>query len=335
MDYLQINISSDSDDNKNYEILLEPDDRLTIFPIKHHDVWKMYKKQLASHWVVEEVDLSKDMEDWDKLNENEKNFIKYILAFFAASDTIVNMNLLERFMNEIQILEIRFMYGYQYMMENIHSEAYSLMIETYIKNVEERNKLYNAVKEIPCIKKKKDWAFKWIESDAPLIQRLFAFCIVEGVFFSGAFASIFWLKNRNKLRGLCKFNKLISRDEGMHVDSAILISKKSNNKLDEKIAYEMMNEAIEIEDDFITVAIPCALLGINSEKMKEYIRYVADQLLIELGYNQLFEINKNPLDFMEKISIQTKENMFEGRVDEYQSSHVADNNKNFECHENF
>lgn len=340
MNNLQINISSDSEndlDYKNYEneILLQSDNRLTIFPIKYPEIWKMYKKQLAAHWVVEEVDLSKDKEDWGKLNNNEQTFIKNILAFFAASDTIVNINLLERFMKEIEIQEIRFVYGQQYAMENIHSEAYSLMIETYVDDVIEKDKLYNAVKRIPSIKKKKDWAFKWINSTASFCQRLYAFSIVEGVFFSGAFASIFWLKDRNLMPGLCKFNKFIARDERMHVDFAIYLYKMSSNKLDEKTVHNMMLDAIDVEKDFIIESIPCSLLGMNNTEMVKYIKYVADQLLIELGYNQLFNINVNPFDFMEKISIQTKENMFEGRVDEYQMSHISDNNKNFDLNENF
>jgi len=340
MNNLQINISSDSEndlDYKNYEneILLQSDNRLTIFPIKYPEIWKMYKKQLAAHWVVEEVDLSKDKEDWEKLNNNEQTFIKNILAFFAASDTIVNINLLERFMKEIEIQEIRFVYGQQYAMENIHSEAYSLMIDTYVDDVIEKDKLYNAVKRISSIKKKKDWAFKWINSTASFCQRLYAFSIVEGVFFSGAFASIFWLKDRNLMPGLCKFNKFIARDERMHVDFAIYLYKMSSNKLDEKTVHNMMLDAIDVEKDFIIESIPCSLLGMNNTEMVKYIKYVADQLLIELGYNQLFNINVNPFDFMEKISIQTKENMFEGRVDEYQMSHISDNNKNFDLNENF
>lgn len=338
MSKLQIDISSDSDnenDYKNSEILLKKDNRKTIFPIKFHEIWKMYKKQLAAHWVVEEVDLSKDYKDWEKLNSNEQKFIKNILAFFAASDTIVNINLLDRFMNDIQIPEVQFAYGQQYAMENIHSEAYSLMIDTYIKDETEKNKLFNAVEEIPCIKKKADWAFKWIESDAPFSQRLFAFCIVEGVFFSGAFASIFWLKDRNLMSGLCKFNKFIARDEGMHVDFAILLYSMLNNKLDEKIIHSIMKEAVEIEKEFIIESIPCSLIGMNSSIMSEYIEFIANELLIELGYKKLYKISKNPLDFMEKISIQTKENFFEGRVDEYQLSHISNENNKFEINNDF
>jgi ribonucleoside-diphosphate reductase beta chain len=287
------------------------------------DIWKFYKKQEAAIWFVEEVDLSKDLNDWSKLKENERIFIKNILAFFAASDTIVNINLLERFMNEVKVSEARFTYGAQYAMEQRHSEGYSLMIETYVKDPHEKEKLFNAVEKINCVKQKADWALKWIDSTAPFSQRLFAFCIVEGLFFSGAFAAIFWLKEKNKMEGLCKFNKFISRDEGMHVDFAIyLYTKYIKNRLNEKIIHNIMLEAVNIEKEFIIESIPCRLLGMNSDLMSKYIEYIADDLLVQLGYNRLYNVKKNPLDFMEKISMQTKENMFEGRVDEYQNSHI-------------
>lgn len=346
MSNYQIDISdSDSEHNtnsldtvENNELLLSKEhNRMTVYPIKFPEIWKWYKKQEAAIWFVEEVDLSKDMKDWIKLNDNEKNFIKNVLAFFAASDTIVNINLLERFMNEVQPTEAKFVYGSQYAMENRHSEAYSLMIDTYIKEPTEKNKLFNAIEEIKCIKKKAEWAFKWIKSDAPFRQRLFAFCIVEGLFFSGAFAAIFWLKDKNIMPGLCKFNKFISRDEGMHVDFAVYLYSLLNTKMEEKIAYDIIKEAVEIEKEFIIESIPCRLLGINSDSMSEYIEYIADKLLQDLGYNKIYKINKNPLDFMEKISMQTKENMFEGRVDEYQNSHIFDKkeNDNFEISNDF
>jgi ribonucleotide reductase beta subunit family protein with ferritin-like domain len=321
---------------KNKEPLLdEENDRMTIYPIKFPEIWKMYKQMEAAMWFVEEVDLSKDMKDWNKLNENEQTFIKNILAFFAASDTIVNINLLERFMKEIQPIEAKFAYGSQYAMESRHSEAYSLMIETYVKDVQEKNKLFNAIKTIPCVKEKADWAFKWIDSDAPFNQRLFAFCIVEGVFFSGAFASIFWLKEKNLMQGLCKFNKFISRDEGMHVDFAILLYSMLNKKMTQKTAHQIMKEAVEIEKKFITESIPCKLLGMNSEMMSEYIEFIANNLLDQLGYKKIYKIKKNPLDFMEKISMQTKENMFEGRVDEYQMAHISDKSTGFSISTDF
>ena len=335
---LQIDISdSDSDyehdystkkttvDDQNEVLLSEEHDRMTVYPIRFPEIWKWYKKQEAAMWFVEEVDLSKDMKDWVNLKENERIFIKNVLAFFAASDTIVNINLLERFMKEIKPTEAKYAYGSQYAMENRHSEAYSLMIDTYVKDPAEKRKLFNAVEEISCVKKKADWAFKWIESDAPFRQRLFAFCIIEGVFFSGAFAAIFWLKDKNVMPGLCKYNKFISRDEGMHVDFAVFLYSMLNVKMEESVAHNIMREAVEIEKEFITESIPCRLLGLNSDSMSRYIEFIADKLLQDLGYGKIFKIKKNPLDFMEKISMQTKENMFEGRVDEYQNSHIFDN----------
>lgn len=324
----QIDISdSESDENVDKNTSIEPlldekNNRLTVYPIKYKNIWQMYKKQEACHWVVEEVDLSKDMKDWVTLNEQEQHFIKHILAFFAASDGIVNMNLGERFMKEVQILEAQICYGSQFAMENRHAEAYSLMIETYIKDNLEKDKLFNAIEEIPCIKKKADWALRWIESDAPFAQRLVAFAIVEGVFFSGAFASIFWLSDRNMMPGLCKFNKFISRDEGLHTDFAVLLYSMLNNKLDQDTIHAIMLEAVNIEIEFIVDSLPCKLIGMNSTLMSEYIKFVADRLLVQLNYERLFNVKKNPLDFMEKISMQNKENMFEGRVDEYQSAHI-------------
>lgn len=342
---LQIDISdSDSENevltNQQYEVLLaEENERMTVYPIKFPKIWEMYKKQEAAMWFVEEVDLSKDMKDWIKLKDSEQVFIKNILAFFAASDTIVNINLLERFMKEIKLTEAKCAYGAQYAMESRHGEAYSLMIETYVKDISEKARLFNAVKEISCVKKKADWAFKWIQSDAPFRQRLFAFCIIEGVFFSGAFAAIFWLKDRNIMPGLCKFNKFISRDEGMHVDFAILLYSMLNVKMDEKMVHQIMKEAVDIEKEFIIESIPCRLLGMNSDLMSTYIEYIADGLLDQLGYNKIYNIKNNPLDFMEKISMQTKENMFEGRVDEYQNSHIfnnaVDNDENFNLSNDF
>ena len=332
MNNLQIDIS-DSDDSSNDNLqdskvneylLSDENDRLTVYPIKYPKIWEWYKKQEAAIWFVEEVDLSRDYKDWIKLNENEQFFIKNILAFFAASDTIVNINLLERFMNDVKPLEARFAYGAQYAMEQRHSEAYSLMIETLIKDPNEKKKLFNAVKEIKCVKKKADWAFKWIESNVPFSYRAIAFCIVEGIFFSGAFAAIFWLKERNLLPGLCDFNNFISRDEGMHVDFGAFMYSELRDKMDDKKVYEIIKEAVDIEKEFITESLPCNLLGINSDSMSKYIEFVADKLLYDLGYNKIFNINKCPLEYMEKISMQTTKNFFESRNDAYQNSHIFD-----------
>jgi ribonucleotide reductase beta subunit family protein with ferritin-like domain len=312
------------------EPLLQINTRMTLYPIQYYDIWKMYKKQESAIWFVEEVDMSKDLKDWDKLNDNEQLFIKNVLAFFAASDTIVNINLLDRFMKDIDIPEVKCFYGSQYAMENRHSEAYSLMIDTYIRDPVEKTKLFNAITEIPCVRKKAEWAFKWIASDASFGQRLIAFCIVEGLFFSGAFASIFWLKDKNVLQGLCKFNKFISRDEGMHVDFAMLLYSKLVTKVELKVVHDIMSEAVEIEKNFIIESIPCRLLGINAQLMSQYIEFVADNLLIQLGYPKIYGSHRNPLIFMEKISMQTKENMFEGRVDEYQNSHIFNYSSNLE-----
>lgn len=304
------------------QLLNEDNNRLTVYPIKYPLIWKMYKKQLACHWVIEEVDLSKDIDDWNKLTDLEQHFIKNILAFFAGSDGIVNMNLGHRFMQEIKILEARIAYGYQFMMENIHAEAYSLMIDTYIKDSLEKDKLLNAISTVPCIKEKADWAFKWIQSDAPFCQRLVAFAIVEGIFFSGAFAAIFWLKDRNLMPGLCKFNKFIARDEGLHTEFACLLYSMLECKLEQDIIHQIIVDAVIIEKKFITESLPCNIIGINADLMKQYIEFVADRLIVQLGYDRIYNVKKCPLEFMENISMQTKENMFEGRVDEYQNAYV-------------
>ena len=307
------------------EYLLTPENnRLTIYPIRYPELWKWYKKQEAAIWFVEEVDLSRDYKDWVKLTEPEQYFIKMVLAFFASSDSIVNINLEERFIKEIQPLEARYAYSTQHCMEQRHSEAYSLMIQTLIKDPVEKDKLYNAVHEIPCIKKKADWAFKWIDSDVPFCYRSVAFSIVEGVFFSGSFASIFWLKERNILNGICNFNNFISRDEGMHVDFSVYIYSQLQEKMPEDKIYEMFKEAVDIEKEFITEALPCSLLGINPDSMCKYIEYVADKLLFDLGHKKIYNINKCPLDYMEKIGMQTTANFFEHRVDAYQNSHIFD-----------
>jgi ribonucleotide reductase beta subunit family protein with ferritin-like domain len=305
------------------EPILEPENRLTIFPIVHMDMWKMYQDAVASFWTVQEVDLTKDHGDWDKLPDNEKSFLKSILAFFGSSDTIVNINLSERFISEVQPLEAKFFYSFQMAIENIHSEMYSLLIDTYVKDPIERAKLFNAVETVPCIAKKSEWCFKWIEDRrASFAQRLIAFAIVEGVFFSGAFASIFWQKERGKLPGLAFSNELISRDEALHVEFAILLYSKVNNRLDESTVHDMFVDAIAIEKEFITESIPCSMLGMNARLMAQYIEFVADRLLVQLGYNKMYNVG-NPFPFMDRISIENRTNFFESRVAEYSKANVG------------
>jgi len=308
----------------NTELLLtEEENRLTIFPIKHNNIWEMYKKAVSSFWSVEEIDLSKDIDHFNNLSDNEKFFIKNILAFFSSSDTIVNINLGERFLSEVKPLEAKFFYGFQMAIENIHSETYSLLIDTYIKDPVEKDNCFNAIQTIPCIKKKADWCFKWIEDDiASFSQRLIAFAIVEGVFFSGAFCSIFWLKERGLMPGLAFSNELISRDEGMHVEFAVLLYSMIENRLDEKTVHEIMKEAVNIEKEFITESINCSMLGMNAELMKTYIEFVGDRLLSQLNYSKIWNVN-NVFPFMERISIETKSNFFEGRVSQYSKANVG------------
>lgn len=308
----------------NTELLLtEEENRLTIFPIKHNKIWEMYKKAVSSFWSIEEIDLSKDIDHFNNLSDNEKFFIKNILAFFSSSDTIVNINLGERFLSEVKPLEAKFFYGFQMAIENIHSETYSLLIDTYIKDPVEKDNCFNAIQTIPCIKKKADWCFKWIDDkDSTFSQRLIAFAIVEGVFFSGAFCSIFWLKERGLMPGLAFSNELISRDEGMHVEFAVLLYSMITNRLDEKIVHEIMREAVELEKEFITESIPCSMLGMNADLMKTYIEYVGDRLLSQLNYSKIWNVN-NVFPFMERISIETKANFFEGRVSQYSKANVG------------
>ena len=291
--------------------------RYVIFPIKHDQFWTMYKRAEANFWTTEEVDLEKDKDDWKTLTSNEKHFIESVLAFFAASDGIVNENLVERFCQEVSILEAKFFYGFQIAIENIHSEMYSLLIATYVKDMEKQKYLFNAINTIPSVKKKADWALKWINSkDAPFANRVIGFAAVEGIFFSGSFCSIFWLKKRGLMPGLCHANELISRDEGMHTEFAVLMYENLNNKPDSSVVIQIIKEAVEIEKEFITESLPCELLGMNNKLMIEYIEYVADRLL------QMFKINKvyntsNPFEWMELISVQGKTNFFEKRVGEY------------------
>ncbi|KAM0259434.1 hypothetical protein ACHAQJ_003328 [Trichoderma viride] len=309
-------------------ILQENPQRFVLFPIKYHEIWQMYKKAEASFWTAEEIDLSKDLHDWNnRLNDDEKYFISHILAFFAASDGIVNENLVERFSGEVQIPEARCFYGFQIMMENIHSETYSLLIDSYVKEQSQRTYLFNAIETIPCIRKKAEWAIRWIQDkDSSFAQRLVAFAAVEGIFFSGAFASIFWLKKRGLMPGLTFSNELISRDEGLHTDFACLLHSHLNNRASKEIIREIITDAVRIEQEFLTEALPCALLGMNSNLMKQYIEFVADRLLVALGNEKIYK-SSNPFDFMENISLGGKTNFFEKRVGEYQKAGVMNSTK--------
>ena len=310
---------------QNEPLLTESKDRYVMFPIQDDDIWKMYKKQMDCFWRAEELDLSKDLAHWNKLTKNEQHFIKMILAFFAASDGIVLENLGMRFMSEVQLSEARAFYGFQIMMENIHSESYSLLIDTYIKEKEEKTKLFKALENFECIKKKGDWAIKWInDKRSSFATRLIAFACVEGIFFSGAFCAIYWLKKRGLMPGLTFSNELISRDEAMHTEFAILLYSKLRNKTSKKKVYELIKEAVEIEKEFICEALPCRLIGMNSDKMSQYIEFVADRLIVQLGYNKIYNAS-NPFDFMEMISLEGKTNFFEKRVSDYSLSNGDQN----------
>ncbi|KAM6906195.1 ribonucleoside-diphosphate reductase subunit M2 [Lycodopsis pacificus] len=292
--------------------------RFVIFPIRYHDIWQMYKKAEASFWTAEEVDLSKDLQHWESLKDEERFFISHVLAFFAASDGIVNENLVERFTQEVQVTEARCFYGFQIAMENIHSEMYSLLIDTYIKEPAEREYLFNAIETLPCVKKKADWAINWIgNKDANFGERVVAFSAVEGIFFSGSFAAIFWLKKRGLMPGLTFSNELISRDEGLHCDFACLMFKHLVNKPSAETVTKIIRNAVEIEQEFLTEALPVKLIGMNGELMKQYIEFVADRLMLELGFTKIYRV-ENPFDFMENISLEGKTNFFEKRVGEYQ-----------------
>ena len=318
-------------------ILEENKDRFVIFPIQHDDIWQFYKKAEASFWTAEEIDLAQDLTDWqEKLNDDEKHFIKHVLAFFAASDGIVNENLAENFVAEVQYSEAKFFYGFPIAMENIHSETYSLLIDTYIKDGKEKDYLFNAIDNIPCVKTKADWALRWIDNGS-FAERLIAFAAVEGIFFSGSFCSIFWLKKRGLMPGLTFSNELISRDEGLHCDFACLLyNNHLVNKLPKETVTKIITDAVEIEKEFITDAIPVKLIGMNSDLMKQYIEFVADRLLGELDCPKVYNTS-NPFDFMDMISIQGKTNFFEKRVAEYQKAGVmSDSSKqNFSLDEDF
>ncbi|MDG1057468.1 MAG: ribonucleotide-diphosphate reductase subunit beta, partial [Flavobacteriaceae bacterium] len=308
--------------NQVEKILQDNPNRFVLFPIEYDTIWKMRKQAIASFWTADEIDLEQDLNDWDnKLNDNERHFIKHVLAFFAASDGIVNENLAENFVNEVQYSEAKFFYGFQIMMENIHSETYSLLIDTYVKDEAEKDKLFNAIENFPAIKKKADWALKWIESPS-FAERLIAFAAVEGIFFSGAFCSIFWLKKRGLMPGLTFSNELISRDEGVHADFAVhLHNKHLINKVPKERIREIIVDALNIEREFITESLPASLIGMNSKLMSQYLEFVADRLLLELNCEKEYNTS-NPFDFMDMISLQGKTNFFEKRVSEYQKAGV-------------
>jgi ribonucleoside-diphosphate reductase beta chain len=318
-------------------ILLENNNRFVLFPIQHDDIWSFYTRADASFWTAEEIDLSPDLIDWEKkLNDDERHFVKHVLAFFAASDGIVNENLAENFLSEVQYTEAKFFYGFQITIENIHSETYSLLIDTYIKDTAEKNHLFNAIDTLECVKKKADWALRWIEKGS-FAERLVAFAAVEGIFFSGSFCSIFWLKKRGLMPGLSFSNELISRDEGLHCDFACLLyTKHLINRLSKEQVQQIITDAVEIEKEFILEALPVKLIGMNSDLMSQYIEFVADRLLLELGNEKVYNVS-NPFDFMEMISIQGKTNFFEKRVGEYQKAGVlaGKENQTFSLDEEF
>ena len=318
-------------------ILIKNNERFVLFPIQHDDIWQFYKKSEASFWTAEEIDLSQDLIDWtEKLNDDERHFIKHVLAFFAASDGIVNENLAENFLSEVQYTEAKFFYGFQIAMENIHSETYSLLIDTYIKDDKDKTYLFNAVDTIPCVKTKADWALRWID-EGSYAERLIAFAAVEGIFFSGSFCSIFWLKKRGLMPGLSFSNELISRDEGLHCDFACLLyNNHLVNKLPKETVSKIITDAVEIEREFVTDAIPVKLIGMNADLMGQYIEFVADRLLVELGCEKVYNAT-NPFDFMDMISIQGKTNFFEKRVAEYQKAGVLNSgeNQSFSLDEDF
>jgi ribonucleoside-diphosphate reductase subunit M2 len=320
----------------NLEPLLAPDDnRFVMFPIQHQDIWQMYQKQIDCFWRPEEIDLSKDLTHWEALNKDEQMFISMILAFFAASDGIVLENLAQRFMSDVQVSEARAFYGFQIAMENIHSHTYSNLIETYIKDKEEKSRLFNAISNYPCIKKKSDWAQKWIHDNrSSFATRLVAFACIEGIFFSGAFCSIFWLKKRGLMPGLTFSNELISRDEALHCEFAVLLYSKLVKKIDKARIYEIIKEAVEIEIEFICDALPCRLIGMNSQMMTQYIQFVADRLSVQLGYKKIYNV-LNPFDFMELISLESKTNFFEKKVDAYALADKTQSKEAFDFTEDF
>ncbi|KAM7542755.1 hypothetical protein Aperf_G00000009642 [Anoplocephala perfoliata] len=326
-------MAMDNKENMVEEPILRPNPRrFVVMPIIYHDIWAFYKKAVASFWTVEEVDLTKDLTDWEGLNDGERHFISHVLAFFAASDGIVNENLVMNFCQEVQIPEARCFYGMQIAIENVHSEMYSLLIDTYVKEPRKRDFLFNAIETLPSVKKKAEWALRWIASrELPYQERLVAFAVIEGVFFSGSFASIFWLKKRGLMPGLTFSNELITRDEGLHTDFACLIMKHIVKKPSAERVYEIIREAVEIECEFFTDALPVNLIGMNCRLMCQYVRYVADRLLSELGYEKIYK-DTNPFDFMENISLEGKTNFFEKRVAEYQRAGVMSRMRGEDTH---
>lgn len=300
------------------EPLLTPDDnRYVMFPVKYNDVWDMYQRAVDSFWIVNEVNLAQDLKDWNGLNEDERNFIKMVLAFFAASDGVVTENLAVRFMNDVQVSEVRAFYGFQIAIENIHSHMYSLLIDTYIKDDDEKTRLFEATTNYPCITKKFNWAKKWLDDKrSSFAKRLVAFAVVEGIFFSSSFACIYWIKKRGLMPGLTFSNELISRDEALHTEFAVLLYSKLVRKLPKKKVVDIISEAVEIEKEFITEAIPCRMIGMNAKLMTQYIEFTADRLLLQLGYDKIYN-SANPFDFMELISIESKVNFFERTNSEY------------------
>ncbi len=323
--------SNYSNDNNDEILLSKSSNRFVLFPIEYPKVYEIYKRAESSFWTANEIDLTKDMNDWEKLSEDEKYFIKNVIGFFAGSDGIVMENLAVRFMREIQIPEVRAFYSYQIFNESIHSETYSLLIDTYIKDKNEKMNIFNSIENIPSVAKKASWAYKWIENvdNINFATRLIAFAIVEGIFFSGSFCAIYWLKKRGLMPGLTFSNELISKDEGMHCEFACLLYSMIKNKVSYKIVKDIFEEAIEIEKEFITESIPCALIGMNADMMKQYIEFVADRLLVQLGYEKIWK-TENPFDFMELISLRPKANFFELRVGEYAKSNIALDNTEFE-----
>jgi len=324
LDTVEKKITNSTQDNFDYELeplLKDNPNRFVLFPIQYHDIWMMYKKALASFWTVDEIDLSQDMKDYEKLKPGEQHFINHVLAFFAASDGIVNENLIERFATEVTLPEARCFYGFQIMIENVHSETYSLLIDTYIKDKAMRTAAFNAITEFPAVKKKADWALEWIGSNSSYPERVIAFAAVEGIFFSGSFAAIFWLKKRGLMPGLAFSNELISRDEGMHCDFACLMYKHLQQKPSQERVASIIRHAVVIEQEFLTEALPVDLIGMNCKLMSQYIEYVADRLLVSLDCKKIYNV-ENPFDFMELISLEGKTNFFEKRVSEYQKAGV-------------
>ena len=317
-------MSSSNKQSSSSVLTTEVGSRFVLFPIRHMDVWDMYKKAQSALWTAEEIDLSKDLNDWQELNENERHFIKHVLAFFAGSDGIINENLGLRFMNDVKIPEARAFYGFQIAMENIHSETYSLLIDTYITDPVEKASLFDSMNTMPCIRAKADWALEWIsDKEASFAQRLLAFACVEGIFFSGAFCSIFWLKERGVMPGLCLSNEFISRDESLHTQFAVLLYSKlgQGERLPEARVQDLVKAAVAIEMDFIIDALPCSLLGMNSYLMTSYVKYVADRLLLQLGYARAYNV-ENPFSFMDRICLEGKANFFEQRESNYSKANV-------------